>query len=387
MTNKVLFVDDEPNVLSAVQRTLRGQFDVETCADPQRAVGLLQSSQPPFAVVVSDMRMPGMNGAEMLAAAKKIAPDTVRVMLTGNADQQTAIDAVNKGEIFRFLNKPTDPDVLRNVLTLGIRQHQLMTAERDVLERTLNGCVKVLTEILSIVKPAAFGRTDRLRAKTKQIAARLNEPYGWELDTAVSLALLGCVGLRPELLDKVMSGNALNSSELLEYMGHPLLGADLIKAIPRMATVADILLYQHKHFDGTGFPADDRKGADLPMGCRILHLVLAYDDLKNQGWSDASIYEKLRRQAVLYDPSVLEAFGATIDDEGAVKVLRVPIADVRDGMTIQEDVKTTKGLLLVCQGQVVTPTVRQHLANFSEAGLLGGHVLVTATAQRAKSAD
>jgi response regulator RpfG family c-di-GMP phosphodiesterase len=380
----VLFVDDEPNVLSAIQRTLRGQYEVETSDDPKRAIAMLQNSAA-FAVIVSDMRMPGMNGVEMLAAARQLAPDTVRVMLTGNADQQTAIDAVNKGEIFRFLTKPTDPDVLRNVLALGTRQYQLVTAERELLEKTLNGSVKVLTEMLSIVKPEAFGRTDRLREKATQIAARLGDPCKWELDAAVSLALLGYVGLRPELLDKLLQGAALTSSERLEHAAHPLLAADLLKNIPRLGTVADIVLYQNKHFDGSGFPLDNRKGDDLPIGSRILHLVLAYDDLKSQGWSDASIDEKLRSQPARFDPRVIEAFTQSIDS-GSLKVLRMPIKDLKNGMTIQEDVRTTKGMLLVCQGQVVTPTVRQHLANFLAAGLLVNHVLVTVPASKTASA-
>jgi response regulator RpfG family c-di-GMP phosphodiesterase len=381
----VLFVDDEPNVLSAIQRTLRGQFEVETCEDSMRAASVLRS-RGPFAVVVSDMRMPGMNGVEFLATAREIAPDTVRVMLTGNADQQTAIDAVNKGEIFRFLSKPTDPDVLRGVLAMGLRQHQLITAEKELLEQTLNGSVKVLAEILSIVKPEVFGRTDRLRSKAKQIAARLGGICEWELDTAASLALLGCVGLAPELLDRVLQGAALTSAEKLEYAAHPLLAADLIKNIPRLANVADALLYQHKHFDGTGFPVDQRRGQDLPIGARILHVVLAYDELKSQGWSEVSIYENLRSQRNRFDPRVMEAFAGCIEEAGASKVLRVPIKEIKDGMRIEEDVKTTTGILLVCHGQEVTPTVRQHLTKFRDAGLLDSHVLVMAAPQRAASA-
>ena len=381
MNKRVLFVDDEPNVLSAVQRTLRGHFEVETCQDPTQAAGVLRASS--FAVLVSDMRMPGMNGVELLAEAKKVAPDTVRVMLTGNADQQTAIEAVNKGEIFRFLNKPTDPAVLRSVLELGVRQHQLITAEKELLERTLNGSLKVLAEILSIVKPEIFGRTDRLRAKAKEIAVRLGDIREWELDTAASLALLGCVGLSAEVLDKVLQGSALSAAQKMEYAAHPLLAADLVRNIPRMETIADTLLYQHKHFDGTGFPADQRRGEDLPIVARILHLVLAYDELKTQGWSDASIYENLRASKNRFDPRVLEAFGACIEGGGSSKVLKVSIKDIKDGMRIEEDVKTTTGILLVCHGQEVTPTVRQHLMKFQDAGLLSGQVLVMALRDKA----
>jgi HD-GYP domain-containing protein (c-di-GMP phosphodiesterase class II) len=153
-----------------------------------------------------------------------------------------------------------------------------------------------------------------------------------------------------------------------------------------MENVADTLLYQHKHFDGTGFPTDPRRGEDLPIGARILHLVLAYDELKNQGWSEASIYEDLRKQKNRFDPRVLEAFSACIENAGASKVLRVPIKEIKDGMTIEEDVKTTTGILLVCHGQEVTPTVRQHLTKFHDAGLLDNHVLVMAATPHAASA-
>jgi response regulator RpfG family c-di-GMP phosphodiesterase len=377
VNKKVLFVDDEMNVLNAVQRNLRGHFDISVCDNPKRAAEVLRS-EGPFAVLVSDMRMPGMNGVELLASAREIAPDTVRVMLTGNADQRTAIEAVNKGEIFRFLNKPADPVVLKNVLTLGIRQFELVSAEKELLEQTLNGSVKVLAEILSIVKPEAFGRTDRLRAVAKQIARRLDDVVAWELDTAASLALLGCVGLRSELLEKVLTGSPLSSSDKLEYVAHPLLAADLIKNIPRLANVADTLLYQHKHFDGSGFPMDERKGEDLPIGSRILHLVLAYDELKGQGASDAAIYENLRRQQGRFDPRVLDALRAGVDGVATVSVFRVPVEEVKDGMTIQEDVKATTGTLLVCNGQVVTPTVRAHLTRFHDSGLLTAPLLVSA---------
>lgn len=105
LNNRILFVDDDPNILKGFQRNLRKDFTVSVAEGGQQALELIQSSEP-FAVIVSDMQMPGMNGAEFLYAAKKISPDSVRMMLTGNADQQTAINAINKGDIFRFINKP-----------------------------------------------------------------------------------------------------------------------------------------------------------------------------------------------------------------------------------------------------------------------------------------
>lgn len=384
MSNRVLFVDDEQNVLAAIKRTVRQLVDAVTCDDPLLALELLQHDGP-FAVIVSDMRMPGLSGIDFLAKAREIAPDSVRVMLTGNSDQTTAIDAVNKGEIFRFLTKPTDPETLRAVLAAGLRQHQLVTSERELLQHTLNGSIKVLAEMLTIAKPEAFGRTDRLRSKVTQIASHLGMQGQWELETAVSLSLLGCVGLPSQLLEKAAGGAALSAKEQLEYRAHPQLAADLINAIPRMKVVADIVLYQNKDFDGSGFPSDDRRGDDLPLGARVLRVALAYDDLKVQGWSDTAICVELRRQTGCFDPCVLEAL-ESCNETGSPDVLRLTPEELTDGMTIEEDVKTTRDVLLICRGQVVTRAVRQHLLRFVDAGALADSVLVSVpNGRRARS--
>src|SRR5690349_3314098 len=144
---KILLVDDEPNLLSALQRGLRRQFTVETACGGSAGLTILEKWQD-FAVVVADMQMPEMNGVQFLAKVRESAPDIVRMMLTGNADQATAMEAVNQGNIFRFLNKPCTVDRLADALNAGVRQHQLITAERDLLENTLRGSIKVLTDIL-----------------------------------------------------------------------------------------------------------------------------------------------------------------------------------------------------------------------------------------------
>src|SRR5262249_13758148 len=142
-------------------------------------------------------------------------------------DQQTAVLALNKGEIFKFLNKPCDTDSLRNALNQGIRQHQLVIAERELLEQTLHGSIKALGELLSIVKPEAFGRTDRIRRKARELAALIPGVKTWELDTAALLSQLGCIRLSAELLEKVAHGKALNSAERVEFAAHATIGADV----------------------------------------------------------------------------------------------------------------------------------------------------------------
>jgi len=172
MNRKVLCVDDDANILEAYQRNLRKQFSIDTAPGGEPALALMDS-RGPYAVVVADMQMPGMNGVEFLIQSQRTAPDTARIMLTGNADQKTAVEAVNKGHIYQFLNKPCPPAMLALALENGIRQHSLITAERELLENTLNGSIKMLTEVLASTDPQSFGRGELLRNSMRAFAQSL----------------------------------------------------------------------------------------------------------------------------------------------------------------------------------------------------------------------
>ena len=111
MSEKILFVDDEPDLLAAYQRHLRKAFEIETAEGPERGLEAV-TERGPFAVIVSDLRMPNMDGIQFLSLVKKKTPNSVRIMLTGCADLETSIAAVNEGNIFRFLTKPCQPNTL-----------------------------------------------------------------------------------------------------------------------------------------------------------------------------------------------------------------------------------------------------------------------------------
>src|SRR5579862_5440420 len=145
MQERILLVDDEPNVLLGYQRLLHGEFHAETAVGSAAGLTAVQNKGP-FAVVLSDMRMPEMDGIQFLTRVKTLAPDAVRMMLTGYADVQTALSAVNEGNIFRFLTKPSSKEVLTSALTAGIAQYRLVTSEKELLEKTLTGSLTVLTE-------------------------------------------------------------------------------------------------------------------------------------------------------------------------------------------------------------------------------------------------
>jgi response regulator RpfG family c-di-GMP phosphodiesterase len=380
-----LFVDDEPNVLNGIRRSLRNDFDVHTAASGQEALRILEGEEP-FGVIVSDCRMPEMDGIELLQRCSRVSPLSVRIMLTGNMDQETAVKAVNTGDVFKFLNKPCEADALRQVVGQAVRQYELVTAEKVLLEETLKGSIKVLADLLGIVKPEAFGRTGRLRRKTRDVAQRIDGVKGWELDAATLLSQLGCVNVSPEVLEKLQRGDALSSREAADFAAHPLLGADLIGRIPRLGRVAKIILYQNKDYDGTGFPIDDVKREEIPLEARILHGVLVHDELRQQGRSDAAIIDKLKRSPGRIDPVVLDALVKCSDLTAMDDVVRVLPSELVLGMVLQEDVKTDQGVMLLCHGQEVTTAIREHLVKFQNMGALTKRILVAPAPGAAKKA-
>src|ERR1035438_1861758 len=200
MSEKILFVDDEPAVLDGYRRILGRDLSIETAVGG--ALGLTAIAESgPFAVVVSDMRMPQMDGAQFLTRVRDVAPDTVRMALTGQTDIDTAMAAVNEGRIFRFMTKPVSKENLLKAVESGLAQHHLITAEKELLEGTLKGCVSVLSEMLSFSNPAAFGRAMRLLRFVQHAAQKLALKSSWSYEIAAMLSQLGCVTLNQDLVN------------------------------------------------------------------------------------------------------------------------------------------------------------------------------------------
>jgi response regulator RpfG family c-di-GMP phosphodiesterase len=366
MMEKILLVDDEPNILEGYTRGLRKKFDIEVALGGREGLKVMEE-QGPFSVVVSDLRMPSMDGIAFLSRARELAPDTVRIMLTGNADLGAAIDVVNEGNIFRFLTKPCPVDRMATVLDSGVRQYRLVRSEKDLLERTLSGSLKVLTDILSLASPAAFGRAMRLQKIMGKLADLLGVENKWEFELAGMLSQTGCVTLPNEVISKIYKGSPLNAVEARMFESHPQIGHDLIAYIPRLEEVAKIILYQEKRFNGEGIPADQVKGKDIPLGGRALNLALEYDTLTKSGKTDMEALQEVYSHPHLYDPGVLAAFRKLVDSEKHYVVKPLHIRDLVTDMVIAQDLKTKSGLLLIAKGQSVTITLKERLRNFLQA--------------------
>src|ERR1051325_5954069 len=367
-TSRILFVDDDPNVLSAYQRTLRKRYTLDTASSGDAGLALLEKDGP-YAVIVADMQMPGMNGIDFLKRAMDKAPDSVRLMLTGNADQKTAVDAVNQGHVFSFLSKPCPADSLEAALENALRQYQLVCAEKQLLEETLNGSIKVLTDILAIVDPEAFGHAQRLREEIRGVAKWFGVPRAWEYELGAMLSQIGTVASPPTVLARHRTGQGLSPTEKEMIASIPEIGANLIANIPRMAPVAEIVRYQRKNFDGSGFPNDAVTGENIPMGARILRVLADLVRVEAGRKTRAEAFVQLKLKTGVYDPKVLDAVASSFDlylGAEQAEIKNIPLAELKAGDVLASDILTKDGTLVVGCGAQISGALLRKLQNFRE---------------------
>jgi response regulator RpfG family c-di-GMP phosphodiesterase len=369
MPGKILFVDDEENVLSAYTRVLRKRFQLTTASGGLEALDRIQN-EGPFAVVISDMRMPGMDGVQLLGRIKELAPDTVRVMLTGNADQQTAMDAVNEGAIFRFLTKPCDPEKLAQTLKAALEQHRLVTAEKELLEQTLKGAIAMLVELLSLLDPVSFGRSQRMAELAEKVAQDLGISNPWILGIAAVLSQIGVLTVPQHVIEKVRAGSILNSAEREIYHRIPEIGSNLIHKIPRLEEVGEIVYYAQKNFNGTGFPEDDVKEDAIPLGARILRAAGDYLDLLPKKGSPRSAVLDMYSRTTWYDLEVLQSIKRVLEVEETTGVDSsepepLAFADLQAGMKVVQSIETQNGWMVIPAGTILRESHLQKLRNFA----------------------
>jgi CheY-like chemotaxis protein len=364
MRERVLFVDDEPQVLEAIERSLRKQVDLATATSGVEGLQVLRE-QGPFALVVSDMRMPGMNGAQFLAKAHEQAPETVRMILSGHADLSAAIAAVNEGHIYRFMSKPCPSDQLLMAVQDGLKQHRLLTAEKILLEETLSGAVKMLIEILAIVSPAASSRATRLQRYVTELASLLGLPAQWQWGLAAFVSQIGCVALPQEILFKVEACQTLTDEEKRLYESHPEIAAKLLAAIPRLEDVASIVASQRGPLNFAQMPDDVRQWDVRNAGELLLRTSIEYDRLLAGGASRDAAAGRLSASKCGLPQSVFKALLCLSVTARESIVRQVRLRDLAIGMILDEDLVSPKGIRLVPSGAEMTRTLMMRLSSIA----------------------
>ena len=364
----VLLVDDEERLLNGLRRQLRGEFEIVTAVGGERALEILES-QSEIAVIVSDMRMPGVTGVEVLEAFSKKSPTTTRIMLTGNAEQDCAVDAINKSHVFGFLNKPCSTGSLIESIESGLAHHRLLVGEKKLMETTLAGSIKLLADVVSLMDPATTLDSRKMGRWAGVLAPHLTGVKRWELDFATMLAPLGRVSVPLDVLLRHSKGESQSAEEQAILSNAPEVGSRLLNNIPRMATVSKAVLYQDKNFDGSGFPNDNTHGAEIPVIARVLRILKSLSEISGNSELAATHFDKLLRHEEWFDPElVMLARQHLVAPETAphesndleqeeiqqnLQPALVRTASLSEGQRLAADLYNTDGALLLSEGTIL----------------------------------
>jgi response regulator RpfG family c-di-GMP phosphodiesterase len=358
---QILCVDDEPRVGEGLQLLLRKDYDVHIATSAEQALQILREVAD-LAVVVSDMRMPRMDGAALLHEMMVRRPDATRILLTGQADRDEAIRAVNQGQIFRFLTKPCPTDQLKSAIDAGVIQHRVINAERRVLQETLLGCIKALMEVLALANPVAFGRASGIKRRATELATRLGSPDFWQLEAAAMLSQLGYAALPPALVEKVYHARTLTPEEQAKVDAVPDMANKLLEHIPRLEPVIQILAAL-KWTDAQVAALGD---GTVGMGTRILCLILEYDALAARGLSHDAICDHLCARTARFGPKLISQLDVClVSSRESEQAMEIPLSRVAVGMILQQELRTEAGALIVPKGFEITKTFLDRIGNIA----------------------
>jgi response regulator RpfG family c-di-GMP phosphodiesterase len=330
----------------------------------------------PYAAILADMRMPEMNGLEFLAKASVLAPDTVAAMLTGNVDQTTAVDALNSGMVHRFITKPASTELVTATLQACCSLHEELCAKRRVLERAMEGGVSLLREVYQSVDQRVLGGPDLLMEYVSSFFHNIhpNQKTPREIEVALMFKYVGGASLPGSLMQRAAMGEVLTASEEQLIQSAAASGIQLLYGLPGMESVAQILHYQNKGFDGSGLPEDSLKGEEIPFGSRLLRVMFDLLKLEKAGVKRADALMQLGRKAHLYDPEILKLCRLRWQFDKGSQVRRVAkpvqISDLCVSDILAQPVYSSGGQLVALEGAVVTSPLLRQIQKLCQANQL-----------------
>ena len=371
----ILLVDDEVNVLYSLSRSLsEEEFDnIKMAQNGQDALEIIKTT-PDLALIVSDYHMPRMNGIELLTQVRENSPDVTRILLTGAADFEMSLEAINKGNIFRFLLKPCSSETFIAAIKDGLRQNELIRAERELLSKTLSGSIKVMIDILAVLSPDIFSQASRLRNLARDLAVELHlETQAWEIELAALLSQIGAVTMPRDTLQRWQKGELLTESETKMIGSIPRIGKLLIKNIPRLEDIAESVGYQNCTYGGpSAFEAPTAES--IPLMARILKVIIDFDRLIEKSYNPSIAFQTMLIHQSEYDPKILAAFRLkipTVDSLSSHKISyagkgekEISIEAIKLGMVLSRDVIDQNGILIVSKDTVITDVLMYKLINY-----------------------
>jgi response regulator RpfG family c-di-GMP phosphodiesterase len=425
MGHRLLLVDDEENILKALRRLFhRTGHEILTASNGEQAVEILRST--PVSLVLSDQRMPGMTGAELLTHARKTQPEAVRIMLTGYSDIRAAMEAINEGRVYRFLPKPWDEETLLELVGQALadldvkREHAALqqqvhrqneelrelnnTLEQKVLERTnelraalgrseeLNATlrqqnlstVKAFAGLIDLRSPAIGAHCRRVAGLVPPVCARLGVAREAVQDIVIAALLhdIGKIALPDAVLIKDPSH--LGCQDRAELLKHPIVGEGQVQVVESLGEVARMIRHHHENLDGSGYP-DGLWAGELPVGARILRVLDAYDNL-TKGRPTTGAFGSFQLTALDAQVSrqidgevfnaLLDVLQARKDGYNPSREMKVPLDRLEVGMVLSRDLKTDSGVLLVAKDETLKTSYIEKIRNLREIYPTQAHAYV-----------
>ena len=360
MNNKILCVDDEDMILKGFQLNLRKDFELHLASNGVEGLEVFDR-EGGFSVVLSDMRMPQMDGATMLGEIKKRDPEVVTVLLTGHTDFESAMSAVNSGSVFRMLSKPCPPDDLIKVLHASIEQNDLIRSKRILLDQTLRGAVDALAESLSFAKPLFFGRAQRVRRLANELAEIMEIPNSWRVDVASVFSQIGYISLPNSVSEDVYHKRKLNA-EVKEMVKQ--LPSDTQKVIDKIPGLEDVCKILQKVDIQYRFEENDAAG--LRLLASVLRVALDFDYYEETGHDRAIILQTLKSRTKDYDPNVTDALQKLMNlVEQNFRLEEIGFKHLQNGMRLAEDLRVEGGFLVASQGADVDRQLLKVIKNYN----------------------
>lgn len=412
---KILFVDDEPNILKTLSRLMSLEdFDCNFASSGKEGLEILANEA--HDIIVSDMRMPEMNGDEFLTKAKELYPNSIRFILSGYADFNSMMNALNHGGVQQFISKPWDDDVLIQKLKEAI-EFVKIRKERDILiklteqqaselkeanqslerrveartqevkqtadmldlsyqelKNSYGAFIDVIAQVLQLRSIAPKDHLNDIAESAKALSAYLeqNEDQQDDVFKAAKLHELGKIKLPDAILNKPLS--SINGKELTEYKSYPMQGYTLLTSLDNLSEVSNLIKSHAERFDGRGFPAR-LAGEDIPMGSRIISIAMNYFLYRN-GLIDGQSHSDENSEAFIcsvagkvVDPNLVQPFikvvTAQLEKKGKHES-RIALEQATAGMVLSRDLFNARGMIMLTKGAVLTEKIIVKLKYISE---------------------
>ena len=406
-THSLLLVDDEENILNSLKRTFRKeQYRIVTAQSGMEGLSVIDREK--ISLVLSDHRMPGMEGVEFLNEVRQKSPDTIRMMLTGYADMQSVMNAINHGEVYRFITKPWDDEEIRFIVRDALRHYDLIdenkalqalthrqnielkdlnnnledkvaerTKEVEVLYKDLEqnfiDFVRVFMSLLELKSQFLGSHCKRVAALSRRLADKTGLPSDEKLDIEVASLLedIGVLGFPEKMLRK--RDSELDPTEKALLQQHPVLGQTTLQHIKKLLSVSLLIRHHHERYDGSGYP-DNLRGERIPAGSRIIAIADFFDKLINPSDGgecysvDRAFFELEKEAGKRFDPLLVGKFNEALHefshDVIEADTREIDVDELKEGMLLASDVRTKRGLLLMASGEVIKQVHLDKINNF-----------------------